>query len=354
MKKENKIKKEAKIVMVGKKPVKLHTVILLIGILSMVALIIALGGLNVVMNWFWEQEIKVPELVWIILISAVSSFVTYYIMRRFVVSPLLKLQSAMTEVSKGDFAIQLATNSKIDEIKKSYNAFNIMVKELRSTELLQSDFVANVSHEFKTPISSIEGYATLLQAENQSAETREYIDKILFSTKRLSRLIGEILLLSKIENQSISTKNERYCLDEQIRQAVVALETKWEAKNLDFDANLDEIYYCGNESLLFRVWANLIDNAIKFSPNNQVITLNLVKQDDSIVFSIADKGVGISNDAKFHIFDKFYQEDNSHSKEGNGLGLTLVKRIVQAHNGSVSVQDNDGGGTIFVVKLPVN
>ena len=335
------------------KRLKLRHYVLIIVVIIMIAIIMVSGGLNAILRWALSNPINVPDLIWIVAISALSSLITYFVMKKFIVSPLSKLESAMAKVSEGDFTVHLETNSRIEEIKRSYDSFNIMVKELRSTELLQSDFVANVSHELKTPLSTIEGYITLLQVAEEG-EKQEYISKILLSTKRLSNLIGEILLLSKIENHSIAYKSEPFRLDEQIRQAVVYLENKWEEKEMDFDADLDKTYYSGNEKLLFRVWVNLIDNAIKFSPSGGVITLVLKSEADNVVVKVIDSGTGISDDAKKHVFDKFFQEDNSHSKEGNGLGLTLVKRIVSVHKGSVGVSDNDGGGTVFTVTLPVS
>lgn len=336
-----------------RKRLKLGAYILAILIIITVIIIVLSGGLSAIFNWVLTNPINVPDLIWIVVISAASSVITYFVMKKFIVSPLSVLEKAMDEVAKGDFSVQLETNSRIDEIKKSYDSFNIMVKELKSTELLQSDFVANVSHEFKTPISTVEGYAALLSEEVVSPDGREYIGKILSSTKRLSSLIGEILLLSKIENQSIRSKTEEFRLDEQIRQAVVMFSDKWDNKNIDLTADLDEVYFNGNEKLLFRVWANLIDNAIKFSPDGGVVSLRLKSELDAVVFIIQDNGIGISDDAKKHVFDKFFQEDNSHSKEGNGLGLTLVKRIISVHGGTVEATDNPLGGAVFTVTLPV-
>lgn len=335
-----------------RKRLKLGTYILAIVIIIMTVIIVLSGGLSAIFNWVLANPVNVPDLIWIVVISAVSSIVTYFVMKKFIVSPLSVLEKAMDEVAKGDFSVHLETNSRIDEIKKSYDSFNIMVKELKSTELLQSDFVANVSHEFKTPISAIEGYSTLLKGEVNSAEGSKYIDKILSSAKRLNSLIGEILLLSKIENQGIQDKPKVFRLDEQIRQAVVMFSDKLDNKNIDLTADLDKVYFNGNEKLLFHVWANLIDNAIKFSPSNGKVSLQLKSEDGAVVFAIKDNGLGISESAKKHVFDKFFQEDNSHNKEGNGLGLTLVKRIVTVHGGAVEATDNPLGGAIFTVTLP--
>ncbi len=348
--------KEKTLLSVGEKSkqkhLKLGTYILAIVIIIMIAIIVLSGGLSAIFNWALANPVNVPDLIWIVVISAASSIITYFVMKKFIVSPLSVLEKAMDEVAKGDFSVRLETNSRIDEIKKSYDSFNIMVKELQSTELLQSDFVANVSHEFKTPISTIEGYASLLNGEVTTSDEKEYLEKILSSTKRLSSLIGEILLLSKIENQSIQDKPEIFRLDEQIRQAVVDFGDRWDKKKIDLTADLDEVYFNGNEKLLFHVWANLIDNAIKFSPVGGEVSLQLKTQNDSVVFTVQDSGAGISDEAKQHVFDKFFQADNSHSKEGNGLGLTLVKRIVNVHGGVVEAADNPEGGAIFTVTLP--
>ena len=219
-----------------------------------------------------------------------------------------------------------------------------MAKELESTEIVQSDFVSNVSHEFKTPINAIEGYTTLLQGcEGLTPEEQEYVEKILFNTKRLSTLVGNILLLSKLENQSIVTNKTNFRLDEQIRQSIVMLEPAWEAKSIEFDAELESIEYTGNESLLYHVWDNIISNAIKFSPENSEIKIRLSKSASNIVFTVEDEGPGISDTTKKHLFDKFYQEDTSHKSEGNGLGLALTSRILAICQGSIDAENIEGG-----------
>ncbi len=228
-----------------------------------------------------------------------------------------------------------------------------MAAELAATEILQTDFVSNVSHEFKTPITAIEGYATLLHGdEHLTAEQSEYAHKILFNTRRLSGLVGNILLLSKLDNQSIPSRREKYRLDEQLRQAIVSLEPKWTEKNIDFDAELEDVTYSGNEQLLFHVWLNLLDNAVKFSPAGGCITVRLGAGKEGVTVTIADQGAGISEDERKRIFDKFYQADSSHKDEGNGLGLALVSRIVAIHGGAIAVENNNGAGCTFTVSLP--
>lgn len=333
------------------KRLKLNRVVLMIAVAVMVTIILFYGGLSAIFNFV--LTLSVPDFVWIIVISSASSLITYFVMKKVIVSPLTKLEDAMTKVSHGDFTVRLETNSRIEEIKRSYDGFNMMVKELRSTEMLQSDFVANVSHEFKTPISTIEGYVTLLKGEVNTSDGEECVENILSSTKRLTSLIEGVLLLSKIENQSISPMLSAYRVDEQIRQAVVHLMDKWEKRGVLIDAELEEIVYLGNEKLLFHVWTNLIDNAVKFSERGKTVKLELKKEDGEIVFKVKDNGQGISESAKNHVFDKFYQVDNSRSKEGYGIGLALVKRIVTVYGGEVLVSDNTPKGTVFTVKLPI-
>ena len=267
-------------------------------------------------------------------------------------NPIKKLRGAMDKVAEGDFSVRLEEKSSSKEILEIYTGFNLMAHELSSTEILQTDFVSNVSHEFKTPINAIEGYSTLLQdGENLSEDQKEYVDKILLNTQRLSSLVGSILLLSKLENQQIPTNQIEYRLDEQIRQSVVALESAWSQKDIELDVDLDRVSYLGNEPMMRHVWDNLISNAIKFSPHGGTVKLQLAKKARKLIFTIEDQGPGISEEARKHIFDKFYQADNSHKQEGNGLGLALVKRILTIEKGQITAENIPEGGCRFTVTL---
>jgi len=275
------------------------------------------------------------------------------VMSKYFFSPIFKLREAMGKVADGDFTVRLDTKSSSKEIQEVYSGFNLMAHELESTEMLQTDFVSNVSHEFKTPINAIEGYSTLLQeCENLMDDQQEYVEKILFNTKRLSTLVGNILLLSKIENQDIPTKKTNIRLDEQIRQALLSLETAWTEKDIFFDVDMDSISYTCNESLLSHVWTNLIGNAIKFTPSGSTVKLRLKTKWNRIIFTVDDQGPGLSEETKNHLFDKFYQADTSHKQEGNGLGLTLVKRILAISGGDISAENLENGGCRFTVMLP--
>lgn len=270
----------------------------------------------------------------------------------FFLKPIDKLSESMKKVSGGDFSIRLKENSKIKEIGELNRSFNAMTDELGATELLQTDFVSNVSHEIKTPLNAIEGYATLLQDSDCTEEERgRYVEKILFNTKRLSELVGNVLIISKLESGAVDVSENVFRLDEQIRESIMLLEPKWVEKEIEFDVDLDEIVFTGDKNLLLHVWNNLIGNAVKFSPQGGLVRIRLARGERSAVFSVEDCGPGISETAKRHIFDKFYQEDTSHKQEGNGLGLALVKRIVDMSRGEIKAENLKDSGCIFRVEL---
>lgn len=298
--------------------------------------------------------VSIPIFVWAILFSVVvGGAITKFITRSFI-DPITQLGKAMKEVSDGNFQVTAQCRSRLKEVNDIYDSFNLMVKELGATETLQTDFISNVSHEFKTPINAIEGYASLLQDHQQSqAEQDVYIEKILFNTHRLSTLTGNILLLSKINNQSIHPQRTFFRLDEQVRQAIVALEQKWTEKGIDFDVELDKISYSGYESLLIHVWSNLIDNAIKFDPHGGMIALRLWQEEGFAVFTIDDNGPGVTPEDQERVFHKFYQSDSSRVMDGNGLGLPLVKKIVEFSGGTVTLENLPAAGCRFTVRLPL-
>ena len=294
------------------------------------------------------------ELILVVMaVSLATAFLFSMLVSKWIFKPIKDLLAAMEQVADGDFSVRLDRPSKSQEIQEVYSGFNLMVHELGTTEMLQRDFTSNVSHEFKTPIAAIEGYSTLLQGgDNLDADQHEYVEKILYNTKRLSGLVGNILLISKLENQTIETNRKTYLLDEQIRESILGMESAWIAKDIEFDVDLDSVKYLGNEGLMRHVWDNLISNAIKFSPNGGLIRMTLKRDDDEdIVFVIEDEGPGIPDDAKKRIFDKFYQHDNSRKQDGHGLGLPLVKRILMLSGGNIYVENKEGGGSRFVVIL---
>ena len=277
---------------------------------------------SAVIYHFFHLTVRIPEAVYsVVLCIALGGTVSRFFSKK-ILAPVNKLSKAMSRVAQGDFTVKLESNNKLNEVQKLYHNFNLMVEELAATETLQMDFVSNVSHEFKTPINAIAGYTTLLQGNpGLTPEQADYTEKILYNTKRLSGLVSNILLLSKIENQAIPSKKEVFHLDEQIRQAIVSLETRWSEKDIDLAAELENVSYVGNAPLLLHIWINLIDNAIKFNPVGGSILICLKSSEQNILVSVKDSGCGISETDRKRIFDKFYQSDISHKEAGNGLGL---------------------------------
>lgn len=269
-----------------------------------------------------------------------------------ILTPFQKLIAAIDELAEGNFDVRLDLGG-MREMREVSESFNHMAEELGSLELLRSDFVNNFSHEFKTPIASIRGFAKMLQREDLSPqERREYLEIIVSESQRLTELSTNVLNLSRIENQTILTNQSVFNCTEQIRRMIALLEPKWSKKNQRFFFEGDEIKICGNRELLEQVWINLLDNAIKFSGEDTVISLLLRKRPGCVLFTVTDRGPGISDKSREHIFDKFYQGDSSHGTQGNGLGLAIAKKIVDLHKGSIRIVKTDASGTVFEVMLP--
>lgn len=273
---------------------------------------------------------------------------------RKLVKPLSKLNQASAKLAKGQFDVDLDYNGNIQELDSLFDDMRTMAGELSSVETLRSDFVSTVSHEFKTPLASIEGYATLLQNPDLTeADRQDCTDKILSGTRRLSTLVSNVLMLSRLERRKVTPEYVDYRLDDQIMQVLLEQEPAWSQKNIDFDLNLNAVPYHGAEALLYHVWSNLIGNAVKYSPEGGQVAISLAKENSTIIFWIEDHGPGIGEKDLKHIFEKFYQADTAHKKEGNGLGLAQVKQILDLLGGSVSAESDGTSGTTFTVILPV-
>lgn len=284
----------------------------------------------------------------------IATVLTLYI-SRYILSPVEHLSDASKKVAHGDFTVQIPLDSDSDELNVTISNFNSMVRELRSIETLRDDFIANVSHEFKTPLSAIEGYAMLLQEKNLGDKEREECArKILQSTARLNDLTGNILLLSKLDNQNYPQENTTFSLDEQIRQAVLMFESVWTKKQIDIDCDMPDVSFVGPQSLLNHVWINLIGNAVKFvkGDGSGRITVRLTPNEKNVVVTVADNGIGMDDKTIAHIFEKFYQGDTSRRSSGNGLGLALCKKIVESLHGTITAKGAPGEGSVFTVVLP--
>ena len=268
--------------------------------------------------------------------------------------PINDLVHAMRAVSQGDFSVRVDCEDVSGDMGRLVSSFNDMASELGGLELFRKDFINNFSHEFKTPIVSIKGFARQLERPDLTDDQRrEYLDIIISESDRLANMSGNVLLLSKLENQNIVTDREDYRLDEQLRRCVLLLEKQWSEKDLELDLELEEVVYRGNEEMMNHVWVNLLNNAVKFSPAGGTLRVRLRREGNEAVCTVGDEGPGMDGDTRRRIFEKFYQGDTAHATEGNGLGLSLVKRIVDLCGGSIEVDSAPGRGSAFTVRLPL-
>ncbi len=280
--------------------------------------------------------------------TAISVFVSKHFLK-----PLDNLINSQKKVAKGDFSVKVTAPKGDTIITDLIKGFNSMTDELRGTEIFRSDFINNFSHEFKTPIVSIRGFARQLQKNNINEEQKqEYIDIIVSESDRLASMSSNILLLTKFENQQIVSNKTDFYLDEQIRKCILLTEKQWTKKNLALELELDEIKYYSNEEMLSHVWLNILGNAIKYTQQNGKIRIKCYDDSQYITVKISDNGIGMDDNTQKRIFDKFYQGDSSHKSAGNGLGLPLAKRVIDLCGGKISVKSQTGKGTLFTVKLP--
>ncbi len=307
-------------------------------------------------QWPNLLQITLPVLYWTLVAAVLTLFTKWEIQRRYE-KPVVKLREATEKVANGDFSVYvppLHTHEKLDYLDAMIQDFNKMVEELGSVEVLKTDFFSNVSHEIKTPLAVIHNNAELLQNENLTdAQRKECTQTILHATRRLSNLIMNMLKLNKLEKQVIKPIPQRFDLCAQLSECALQFEKSWEEKEIEFVAELeDRAFIIGDEELLSLVWTNLLSNAIKFTPAGGTVTLTQTSDTDGITVSVADTGCGMNAETIKHIFDKFYQGDTSHATEGNGLGLSLVRRILELSDGTVSIKSAVGQGSIFTVRLP--
>lgn len=292
----------------------------------------------------------------VLLITLFSGTFDYLRRRQMVDRPVKQILEATEKIMQGDFTIRIkpvkefAGETGFNEIIR---AINKMTAELQGTETLRTDFIANVSHELKTPLAVMGNYATMLQKPGICEEDRiEYAKAISHSSRRLAALITNILKLNKLENQQIFPQLDEYDLGEQLCENLLQFEEVWEKKNLNIETDIeDDVRIRSDAELLSLVWNNLISNAVKFTPEEGTIGVSLKTEGNLVIVSVSDTGCGIKPEVGQHIFEKFYQGDASHATQGNGLGLALVKRVVDIFRGEISVQSIYGQGSTFTVKF---
>lgn len=311
---------------------------------------------TIVIGFLYGGTNNTIQVVGSIIASFLIGSLLAFIIGNTVLKPLSELVKATKRVTGGDFntALEIGWMERhtIKELRELIQDFNEMTEELRNTEMFRNDFISNFSHEFKTPLVSIRGFARQLYEGNLTEEQqREFSKIILDETEYLSVLSQNTLLMTNIENKDIITEKTDFSLDEQLRECMIRLEPRWSGKNINIDMDLDEVHFYWNNTMLSHVWNNLFDNAVKFTPENGSIFVTCKRRDGLIVVTIKDSGCGIPEEALSHIFEKFYQADASHATKGNGLGLSLVKKIVELCGGDISVSSEVNKGTEFTVEL---
>ena len=335
------------------------TMLLILNLFFMVFLLLAVCTVLVLAGvdegfFYHDGQVELGGALAFVYTVCILIAVSMVVMIRMVfIHPLQRNIEAMKKLANGDFAV------RVDPAEHGYasremvefeQSFNKAAEELGGTEILRKDFINNFSHEFKTPIVSISGFADLLLEEQLPPEDqKEYLTIIRDESRRLADLATNILTLNRVESQTILTDKAAFPLDEQLRQSVLVTQQK----ELDFDADLVPAEYTGSEGLLKEVWLNLLDNAAKFSPEGGTVAVNLRKAKNALMVSVTDQGEGMSADTQAHIFEQFYQGDTSHTTQGNGLGLAMVKKVLELHGGSIQVNSAPGQGSCFTVTLPI-
>lgn len=270
-----------------------------------------------------------------------------------------QIAQAARKVVQGDFSVRIDSINRLgtdENFQEIIDCFHKMTQELAGVETLRTDFIANVSHEMKTPLAVIQNYGALLQAPDLSEEQRlEYAKGVTDGSRRLADMMTNILKLNRLEKQQIYPKTEEYDLGEQLCECLLDYETVWERKNIEIETNIEEnVRVCTDKELLTLVWSNLFSNAFKFTPEGGKVSLVLKTEGSFAKVQVTDTGCGISPEAGAHIFEKFYQGDTSHATQGNGLGLALVKRVVDILHGEISVESTLGKGSTFMVSFRRN
>ncbi|AFU12584.1 sensor histidine kinase [Bacillus thuringiensis MC28] len=260
------------------------------------------------------------------------------------------------KIAKGDFSVKIRNEEKYDgEIGVLVKSINDMTDELNAMEKMRQEFVSNVSHEIQSPLTSIKGFARALQDDNLSEEKRKhYLTIIETETTRLSKLSQNLLKLTLLESEEYTPERVTYRLDQQLKQIVLNSEPLWAEKEIELELNLEKVHITADQESMSQVWVNLIHNSIKFTPSGGTITIQLKEDEEFVEVRIHDTGIGISEEQKQHIFERFYKADSSRNRAygGSGLGLAIVKKVLDLHEGEIKVESEEGNGTEFIVRIP--
>lgn len=325
-----------------------------------IAVVLIANGANLLTQWLVFDVIKISNtllateisFLWTLIIVDIVLVIGFVYIYRKRSRELTKLSEGIERVAQGDFSARIEYKDK-ESMAQVYRNFNKMSSELASVQMLRNDFINNFSHEFKTPIASINGFASLLLEKNLSVEAqREYLTIIQEESERLSKLTSNTILLSKLSASDIVTEKSRYDLGEQIRQCSIILSAQWMEKGQSFSGEIDNVDFVGNYDLMQHLWINIIGNAVKYTPEGGEITVGLSCQDDVAMVSVSDTGKGMDSETLDHLFDPYYQGDGAHSNQGMGLGLSIAKRIVDLCDGKITVTSRPGEGSVFTVYLP--
>lgn len=327
------------------------SLILLIGATILEIVLMVTANMGAV----WNNELRriILETVFLVLVFfSVGTLIVSIISKR-ILRPFHDLQNAIHQVSKGNFNVRVEYDAN-NEFSEVVNCFNQMVVELNGIQTMRNDFINTFSHECKIPVACMSGFAKQLKRPELTEEEREeYLDIIIKESDRLIHLYHNILALSRYQNQHLMTNLEEFSLDESIRRCVLLLEKDWVKKNLELDIDLEPVLYYGNEEMLSQVWINILNNAVKFTQENGLIQITCKAKRNKAIITIKDNGVGMDQMTMNHMFDSFFSS-TANNNQGNGIGLAIVKRIVELCQGRIDVSSGLGQGTEIVIKIPLS
>ena len=323
------------------------------GLVFMLILLADHGGIIAMENLYRIGHFRV--MIIFFFLSIIIGFLAFYRFNQLFLKPLNELSTALKEVEKGNYQVAVSTDVKIRELHRLMTGFNRMTKEISSVEMLKKDFISYFSHEFKTPITSIRGFSRQIkERELDPKKQKEYIDIIYRESNRLIKMSSNVLTLTKLEHQETLIDQKYFSLDEQLRRTLLVLEKQWTEKELELELELDEVSIISNEEMVKQIWVNVINNAINYSQPEGKFKISCKKDGQYAKIRIRDYGMGMSDVVRERIFEKFYQGDTSHGASGNGLGMAIVKRIVDLCGGKIVIKSQLKKGTIVLVYLPLN